>query len=217
MSSRVTRFAALGWLLLACALPLTASDALLVGGHIYTGNPRQPWAQALAITAGRIDAVGSDQEILKRRGAQNAVIDLKGRTVIPGITDSHTHMWFGALALHGFNLSTPEASITDDDPGPLVEAIKAYAAAHPNDKILFGRADFSTIPPALSTHELLDRVVSDRPVIIHNTWEHSLWLNAKALELAGITDQPVPNPDEERYVVRDASGHPSGLLLESAM
>ena len=71
--------------------------------------------------------------------------------------------------------------------------------------------------PGQPTHELLDRAVSDRPVIIHNTSEHALWINATALAFAGITDQPVADPDEERNVVRDASGHPSGLLLESAM
>jgi hypothetical protein len=126
-------------------------------------------------------------------------------------------MWFGAMALHGLNLSTPEATVTQDNPDLLVERIKAYAVSHPNDKIIFGRADFSTLPPAAPAHEVLDRAVADRPVVIHNTSEHALWVNAKALELAGITDQPVVDLEEERNIVRDASGHPSGLLLEAAM
>lgn len=196
---------------------LFAGDTLLVHGHIYTGNPKAPWAQALAISGTRIAEAGTDQQILRRRTAQTEVIDLKGRTVIPGIIDSHTHMWFGALALHGFNLSTPEFSITPDDPDVLVEKIKAYAASHPRDKVLFGRADFSTTPPSTPTHELLDRAVPDRPVVIHGVWEHALWVNAKALALAGITDQPVADPAEEKYIIRDASGHPSGILMEAAM
>ena len=73
------------------------------------------------------------------------------------------------------------------------------------------------MPPAVPAHELLDRAVADRPVIIHNTSEHALWVNAKALAFAGITDQPVSDPAEERNVIRDASGHPTGLLLEAAM
>ena len=194
-----------------------ASDTLLIHGHIYTGNAKAPWAQALAISGTRIDAVGTDQEILSRKQAQTRVIDLQGRTVIPGISDSHTHMWFGALALHGFNLSTPEGSVTPDDPEALVSRIKAYAASHPSDKVLFGRADFVTTPPWTPTHELLDRAVSDRPVVVHFTAEHALWLNAKALALAGINDQPVPDPAEEKYIIRDASGHPSGVLMEAAM
>jgi predicted amidohydrolase YtcJ len=170
---------------------LFASDRLLIHGHIYTGQAKTPWAQALAINGTRIDAVGTDQEILSRRQAKTEVIDLHGQTVIPGISDSHTHMWHGAMELHGFNLSAPESSITPDNPDALVERIKAFAASHPNDKLLIGRADFGTVPPAVPTHELLDRAVSDRPVVIHNTSEHALWVNAKALALAGITDQPV--------------------------
>src|SRR5579862_6706780 len=100
--------------LIACAaiaallLPasLFASDTLLIHGHIYTGNAKTPWAQALAISGTRIDAVGTDDEILSRKQAKTEVIDLHGRTVIPGISDSHMHMWFGSIALHGINLST---------------------------------------------------------------------------------------------------------------
>ena len=202
--------------LLAPAL-LSASDTLLIHGHIYTGNAKAPWAQALAITGTRIDAVGTDQEILARREPKTQVIDLQGRTAIPGISDSHTHMWFGAMALHGINLSTPELSITPDTADVLIEKIKAYAAGRPSEKILFGRADFSMTPPSTPSHELLDRAVPDRPLIIHHTSEHALWVNAKALELAGINDKPVPDPDEEKYIIRDASGHPSGVLLEAAM
>jgi predicted amidohydrolase YtcJ len=126
-------------------------------------------------------------------------------------------MWFGAMALHGFNLSTPEFSITPDNADGLLEKVKTYAASHPSEKILFGRADFSMTPPSTPSHELLDRAVPDRPLIIHHTSEHALWVNAKALELARITDRPVADPEEEKYIIRDASGHPSGVLLEAAM
>ena len=204
--------------ILFSAAALFGTDTVLVHGHIYTGNPRAPWAQALAITGSRIDAVGTDQEILSRRSARSEVIDLQGRTVVPGFSDDHTHMWFGALELHGLNLSTPEASITpEDDPDGVVSRIKAFAASHPNDKVLIVRADFSTTPPSTPTHELLDRAVADRPVVVHNTAEHALWVNASALALAGITDQPVADPTEEKNTIRDASGHPSGVLLEAAM
>jgi predicted amidohydrolase YtcJ len=197
---------------------LFASDTILVHGHIYTGNAKAPWAQGLAITGSRIDAVGTDQEILSHKTANTRVIDLQGRTVVPGFSDSHTHMWFGGLELHGLNLSTPEGTITPEDaPEILVTKIKEYAASRPNGKVLIVRADFSTTPPSSPTHELLDRAVTDRPVIVHNTAEHALWLNSKALVMAGITDQPVADPAEERNIIRDARGHPSGVLLEAAM
>src|SRR3984957_19071588 len=194
-----------------------AGDTLFLHGHIYTGNPQAPWAAALAVSGARIEAVGTDADVLRHRGGKSRVIDLRGRTVIPGIVDSHTHLLYGAYALHGLNLSTPESSITPEKADLLVERLKAYAAAHPHDAVLFGRADFSTVPPTTPTRALLDRAVADRPVVIHNTSEHALWLNSAALTLAGITDRPVADGDEERGVIRDASGRPSGVLLEAAM
>jgi len=199
------------------SVSVLASDTILVHGHIYTGNPKAPWVQALAISGTRIEAVGTDQEILAHVQPQTKVIDLVGQTVIPGISDSHVHMWFGGLELHGLNLSTPEGTITPDDPEKFVEKIKAFAADHPKDKVLIVRADFNTNPPSTPTHELLDRAVSDRPVVVHFTAEHALFINSKALELAGINDQPVADPAEEKNIIRDASGHPSGVLLEAAM
>jgi hypothetical protein len=59
--------------------------------------------------------------------------------------------------------------------------------------------------------------VPDRPLVVHHTSEHSVWLNAKGLALAGITDEPVADSSEEKYIIRDASGHPSGVLLEAAV
>jgi predicted amidohydrolase YtcJ len=219
MSVMQIRLMAAGAILAALSWqePAHAGDTLLIHGHIYTGDPKAPWASALSVSGARIEAVGTDAAVMKHRGSRTQVIDLHGQTVIPGIVDSHTHVLYGAYALHGLNLSTPAASITPDQPDVLVARLKAYAAAHPGDAVLFGRADFSTVPPSTPTHALLDRAVADRPVVIHNTSEHALWLNAPALQMAGIGDRPVADADEERGVIRDASGHPSGILLEAGM
>ena len=194
-----------------------AAETLLVDAHVYTGNPRASWATAVAIADGRITAVGSDAQILKRRRNETRIIDLHGQTVIPGIVDSHMHLLYGAYALHGLNLSTPESSITPENADVLVARLKTYAMAHPKDTILFGRADFSTAPPTTPTFEMLDRAVPERPVVIHNTTEHALWLNSAALKLIGLNDSPVADADEERGVIRNASGHATGVLLEAAM
>ncbi|HEX3847244.1 MAG TPA: amidohydrolase [Steroidobacteraceae bacterium] len=204
-------FSALTWQTAA-----VAADTVLVHGHIYTGNPAAPWASALAVAGSRIEAVGSDAAIRKQAGHAK-VIDLHGQTVIPGVIDSHTHMLYGAFALHGLNLSTPETSITPDKPDAMIERLRAYAAAHPADPVLFARADFSAVPPTTPDHELLDRAVPDRPLVVHNTSEHAVWLNMAAIKMAGLTDRPVPDAEEERGVIRDASGHPSGVLMEAAM
>ena len=209
------RLAAAAVIAFGCgALP--ASDLVLTGGHIYTANPARPFVQAVAVTGGRIEAVGDDEEV--RRAAGHAtVVDLHGRTVIPGIVDSHVHLFYGALALHGLNLSAPDSSITPDQGEVFIERLHAYAAAHPADKVIFARADFGTVPPLAPTRELLDRAGADRPVIVHNTSEHALWLNSRALDLAHLTGEPVADADQERGIIRDASGQPSGVLLEAAM
>ena len=146
-----------------------------------------------------------------------AIVDLEGRTVIPGIVDAHIHLLFGAYALHGLNLTTPLASVTTDRPDELVAGLKAYAQVHPQDAVILARADFSATPPSTPTRALLDLAVPGRPVVIHNSTEHSLWVNTAALRLAGITDYPVADAQEERGIVRDASGHASGVLMEAGM
>ena len=201
----------------ALAGPVSAGDTLLVHGHIYTGDPKLPWAEAIAVSGTRIEAIGSDQAVGRRRSRIRNVIDLKGRTVIPGIVDSHIHVLFGAYELHGLNLSTPQASITPARADELVARLTAYADAHRGDAVLFVRADFSATPPSTPTAGILDRAVPDRPVVVHNSSEHALWVNTPSLKLAGITDFPVADAAEERGIIRDASGHPSGVLLEAAM
>ena len=203
--------------LLAPLAALAANDVLLLHGRVYTGDPHRPWVQAVAVRDGRIAAVGDDRAVARAHGHIRAVVDLGGRTVIPGIVDSHLHLLFGAYALHGLNLTTPEGSITTARPEQLIERLRSYAASHPQDPVLLARADFSAAPPSTPTAELLDRAVPDRPVVVHNSSEHSLWVNSAALRLAGLTDYPVADAQEERGIVRDASGRPQGVLLEAGM
>ena len=197
-----------------------ASDVLLLHGHVYTAATSGPkWAEAIAITGDHIDAVGSEAEIEKMKTAKTKVIDLGGKTVIPGVTDNHVHLWFGSLALHGFNFSTPEYNITADaDPQLFASKIKEYAASHPKEAVLIGRAFFSNgVTTPAPTRAVLDKIIPDRPLVIHATSEHTLWLNSKALALAGITKKPLPEEAEEKYVLRDAQGEPTGILREAAM
>src|SRR3984885_6792999 len=222
--NRCARLAPLLFLSLA-GQALFSSDTVLVNGHIYTANTQNRWVEALAITGDKIDAVGSNAEIAHHRAANTKVVDLQGKTVIPGITDGHVHLWFGALALHGFNLSTPESNITSKAPDLLLGKIKDYAARHPKDAVIFGRVQFITDFSAsgnaykkpIVTHQLLDRAVPDRPLVIHDVSEHALWVNQKMLDLAHISDTPFPDRSIEENILRDSNGHRTGVVMEGAM
>jgi hypothetical protein len=112
LSRHLTR--GIAWVLLGVGLarPSAAVDTILVHGHVFTGKGN--WAEAIAVHGGRIEAVGSNQAIEALRTSTTRLIDIQGRTVLPGIIDSHLHMLFGALELHGLNLSTPDGSLTPD-------------------------------------------------------------------------------------------------------
>ena len=197
--------------------PNPPADLLLIHGHIYTSNPTQPWAQALAIRGARIVAVGSDPEVQALRGPRTRVIDLTGRMAMPGIIDSHIHFLDGSLSLDQFaldNVYTLEE---------IQARVRDYAAAHPDRQWLLGRGWLYDVfkPSGLPTRQLLDAIVPDRPVVVECYDGHSVWVNSKALALAGITKD---TPDVNQggvvvgMVVRDPNtGEPAGVLKEEAM
>ncbi len=201
-----------GALMLAPGLA-QASDLVLINGKIYTAVAPK-WAEAIAVSGERIEAVGSNADVLKTRNATTRVVDLHGQMVIPGVTDNHTHIWFGSLALTHLNLATEKESITPDHRALYIARIRAYAAAHRDQPIVFARSEFPH-NPGLGL-AMLDEAVPDRPLVIHHVDEHWLWVNSRALALAGIGDQPLPDPVEEKYIERDAQGHPTGVLDEAA-
>jgi predicted amidohydrolase YtcJ len=191
------------------------AELLLVHGHIYTANPHQPWAQAIAIGNGKILAVGSDKDLEHYRDHAK-VIDLAGRMVMPGVIDSHIHFLEGSMALEQFAL--------DDlyTVAGIQQRIKEFAAAHPNEPWLLGRGWLYDAfkPSGLPDKKLLDEIVPDRPVVVDCYDGHSIWVNSKALALAQITRS---TPDVKSgatvvgIIVRDPNtGEPTGVLKEQA-
>jgi predicted amidohydrolase YtcJ len=195
---------------------LPAADALIVHGRIYTADPAHPWADAVAVKGGRIVAIGDERSVRRAAPRGAPVIDLGGKTALPGLVDAHVHLLLGSLELAGLNLSTPARSITPDQAERFARELRQYAATKPSAAVLIARADFGTVDPIAPHHALLDQAVPDRPLVVHNSSEHALYVNARALALAGIGDEPLADPAEEKGVLRDASGHPTGVLLEAA-
>jgi predicted amidohydrolase YtcJ len=189
-----------------------------VHGHIYTANPAHKWAEAIAITDGAIDAVGTDEEILRLRETGSRVIDLKGHTVLPGFTDNHLHIWFGVLALHGVNLATPRETISPENREEFARRVRAYIAAHPKEPVIYVRSPFLFGGGAAKlSHDFLDALAPDRPLVVHDTTEHALFVNGKALALAGIGDAPFADASLNSFIECDAAGHPTGVIHEGAM
>jgi predicted amidohydrolase YtcJ len=188
---------------------VTAADLLVVGAPVYTADPARPWADAVAVRAGRVAAVGQVRELADLRGPATRVLRLDGGLVLPGFQDAHVHTAAGGLELARCDLHGVE-------PAAYPAAVARYAADHPEATWVLGGGwvmdAFGTAGPHLA---MLDAVVGDRPVLLESTDGHSAWVNGRALELAGIT-RATPDPPRGR-IERDAAGEPTGALHEAAM
>ena len=187
-------------------------DLILHGGRIRTLGPANPdpGGEALAVAGDRIVAIGADRDVLRGRGPGTRLIDLRGRTVLPGFTDAHTHPISGGLRHLECDLDRFD---TADDH---LAAVAAYAAAHPDRAWIVGDGwSMETFPGGIPRRELLDAIVPDRPVFLTNRDGHGAWVNSRALELAGITSS-TPDPAFGR-IERDPDGTPVGMLQEGAI
>ncbi|WP_458249112.1 amidohydrolase [Streptomyces sp. MAI_2237] len=183
------------------------ADLLFTGGPVLTPEGRT--ATAVAVTGGRITAVGHD-EVHDLKGPRTQVVDLAGRLLLPGFQDAHVHPVPAGLELSQCDLT---GATTAEE---TVAAIRAYADAHPEREwILGGGWSMEAFAGGTPTRDLLDAVVPDRPVYLPNRDHHGAWVNGRALELAGVT-RDTPDPADGR-IERDAAGEPSGTLQEGAM
>jgi predicted amidohydrolase YtcJ len=186
------------------------ADLLLTGGHVFTSDPGHPWAEAVAITADRITAVGSAQDLERYHGPKTTVIDLAGRMAMPGIIDDHVHFLWGSYSLTGLHIRG--ARNADE----IRKQISDYNATHPGSGWVWG--DYGGAPPPNTTpRQLLDPAFPDRPVALISGDGHDLWVDSKALALAGITrSTPDPTGDVQGTIIHDSDGEPTGLLEEGA-
>ncbi len=173
-------------------------------------GPNHRGAVALAVAGDRIVAVGAERDVTGLRGPRTRVIDLRGRTVLPGFTDAHTHPISGGLRHVECDLDRFD---TADDH---LTAVATYAAAHPDHAWIVGDGwSMETFPGGIPRREALDAIVPDRPVFLTNRDGHGAWVNSRALELAGITAS-TPDPAHGR-IERDTDGTPVGMLQEGAI
>ncbi len=187
----------------------TNADLVLRNGLIYTMDAARSWAESAAIQGGKIVYVGDDAGIQTWIGENTKTIRLEGRLVLPGFIDGHVHPIGAGIEMSqcGFGDNQTKEQV--------LAAIKECAAANPKAAWFFGNTwQLPVFPNANPQKEWLDAIVSDRPALLSAADGHSVWVNSKALEMAGITKN-TPDPANGR-IERNAQGEPSGTLRESA-
>jgi predicted amidohydrolase YtcJ len=186
------------------------ADLIVTNARIYTLNPQQKWAEALAVRGDQIVAVGDRKTIESLRGPSTRLIDAGQRLLLPGFVDCHIHFMEGALGLTRVDLN--EAGTVAE----IQKRVKTYADAHPEEPWIQGMGwTYPTFgPTALPNKKILDDIVPDRPVYLVAFDGHSSWANSKALAMAGI-DRNTPDPPNGK-IVRDESGEATGALKEAA-
>ncbi len=188
-----------------------AADLALTGGKIYTVDKDRSWAETVAIKDGRIIFVGTTEGAQAHIGEATKVVDLKGRMVVPGFQDSHVHPITGGIEANACDLNGL------DTVEQYVAKIKECAAANPDEPWITGGGWLMSAfgPGALARKELIDAVVPDRPVKLDSRDGHTIWVNSKALEIAGITNR-TPDPPDGRIDRDPKTGKAIGSLQEGA-
>jgi hypothetical protein len=188
-----------------------AADLVITRAAVWTGEPAQPEAKGIAIVADRIVAVGGADEIERWRGSTTREINAGGRRVVPGFNDAHVHFVDGGRQLDNVDLKDA------DTPEELARRIGERAKTTPaGEWILGGDWDDQRWTPArLPTKELIDPVTPATPVFVNRYDGHMSLANSAALRIAGVTAQTSDPPGGT--IVRDAQGHPTGVLKDAAM
>jgi len=191
--------------------PVSATpDLLLLNAHVITMAPGQPSAVAIAVSAGRIAWVGTDADSRRLYPGAASVLDLHGATVLPGITDSHTHLMELGKSLLQLNLK----DVPNDKEA--VERVKQrVAAAKPGEWILGWGWDEGKWAAHYPDNRALSAVSPNNPVYLVGLHTFAAWANKRALVLAGI-DKNTADPENGKILRDPQTGEPAGILLNHA-
>lgn len=184
---------------------------LIANGPIWTGDPAQPWAQAVVVRGRDLVHVGTRDAAADFLDATTELIDLDGRMCLPGFIDAHNHLASMALSKLGVNLS----GVVGRD--AVLAAVRRWVESQPPDAPLRGHGwmpdSFDERSPR---REWLDAITGERPMYLFSADAHDSWFNTAAMRAAGIgPDTPDPDPGAQ-YWVRDPDGTPTGHAVEGA-
>lgn len=195
------------------------ADLILANAVVHTLADGDPGATALAIRQGRLLAVGDDDAILVHRGPTTSVVDLKGATVVPGLIDAHVHLLgVGETLLNeatgGSIYVDLSATESEED---AVQRVRARARQAGPGQWVLGKGwnqERWTVKD-LPDRRLLSDIVHSNPAFLVRSDAHAVWVNKRALDLAGINAR-TPDPPGGRILRMSRSGEPSGILLDRA-
>jgi len=194
-------------LLIARIVNAEDADVLFTEGNIYTVTDRQPRAEAIAAKAGRIVFVGSNDDAKKFRAAK--IVDLRGRTVVPGFTDSHCHI-FG-IGEREMRLNLEGTNSRED----FLARVKERVDKTGSGKWITGRGWIETFwkPAKFPTRQDLDKIAPNNPVFLTRADGHAAIANSAALKIARI-DKNTLDPFGGQILKKN--GEPNGMLLDKA-
>lgn len=209
---------ALFLLALITALTLTSeqtvtntADLVFKNGNVYTASDRQPKAEAIAVKGDRVIFVGSNRDAQKYVGKTTRVIDLNGKTLLPGLTDAHHHL-FG-VGFREITLNLEGIASLED----FLAKVKARVDQTQPGAWVTGRGWIETFwkPPVFPTRWDLDKVAPNNPVFLDRADGHGAVANSAALKIAGV-DKDTPNPFGGEISKDKQTGEPNGMLLDAA-
>lgn len=188
------------------------ADLVLFNGDIHTMDAAMPRVQAIAIHGNRVLDTGSRDDMRGMLASGGRAVDLKGRTVVPGFTDSHLHFMSYGLSLVQIDLA--EVPTLEE----ALDRVAVQAERTPAGQWLIGRGWDHTLWEGgdFPTRQDLDRIAPEHPVWLRRKCGHAGWANTRALELAGITAE-TPNPPGGAIDHEPETGQPTGILKETAM
>ncbi|CAK6478411.1 amidohydrolase [Peribacillus simplex] len=191
-------------------MTIKKADIVLSSDAIFTGLTHEPMSGAIAILGNKILSVGSKAEIEPFIGSGTKVFNYGNQLIMPGFHDFHLHIMFSALSLTSINLF--EARSAQEVAAKVLE----FSKECPGEEWIIGMQwDAGYWHDKQEPHyKILDAVIPDRPVVLFHAEGHYTWVNSKAMELAGVTEE-IRDPDFGRYE-RDKNGLLTGILYEEA-